>query len=107
MSTPAAEKCLDPRRVDVAERRRSRVVVAAVLRAVGEHRAIRANRAGDEQVGRRDARLFGEPVARPAGELDAAADRVEGRRAIEAGRLETRDGRLVAGSRRDLCPGRK
>ena len=76
------EERLDPRRVDVAQRGRAGVVVAAILGAVGEHRAVRADRARDEELsaGRRPASatyrsrarrasstLAGSPRARPPG----------------------------------------
>ena len=91
--------------MDVPQGPRSRVVVAAVLGAVGEHRAVRSDRAGDEKIGDWDGGLVGEAVASSTRELDAAADGVECRRAVETGGLEALDGRLVAGSRRDPRPG--
>ena len=53
------EEGVHPRRMQLAQGGRARVVVAAVLGAVGEHRPVRSDRSGDEQA------RPGRPPARP------------------------------------------
>ena len=75
---------IDPRSVERLERRVARVVVAAILGAVREHRAVRPHRSRDEHPARVAARgrlFLEEPFARALRELDAAPDRLERRRA--------------------------
>ena len=99
------EEGLDTRRMDVAQGGIPRVVVAGVLRAVGEHRPVRPDRAGNEQAIDRATGLLREPITRTLRERDAPPDRLERGRAIQAGRREPRDRRLVACRGRDLRPG--
>ena len=84
----------------------ARVVVAAVLGAVGEHRPVRPDRSGDEQARRIDAGLGRVPRRGPAGRRSTlVAMAVERRRPIQPGRREARD--RSPGSWPSWRPGRR
>ena len=96
--------------MEVREDRRAWVVVAAVLRPVGEHRAVWADRASHEEraadravalAAVRAAALATVALTRVLGQLHAESDQGQTGRAVQAGRGEPLDGGLVAGGRRD------
>ena len=99
------DECLDPGPVEVGQGRRPRVVVAAVLGPVGEHRAVRPDRAGDEQFGDGQAGLVGVPVASAPGEIDARPDGGQRSGTVQPGRREAR--RSSPGSWPSSRPGRR
>ena len=85
---------------------RAALIIAAILRAVGEKRAIRPHRTGHQQ--RTGLRVLGEVrLARFARQLDAFADQRPGLRVIQPACGKTRRSGLIAGGDRHLRPGAK
>ena len=80
------EERLHARSVEIAQRLVARVVVAAVLRPVGEHRPVRSDGPGDQQLALGSTHPLGEAVARPSRDLDGSSDGAERRCPIQAGR---------------------
>ena len=95
-----------PGPVPVAERGPIEPVAARVLGAVGEVRAVRPDRRGDEErprVGRCD--LLAVPFARLGRQLDAPAQEARRRVALDPAGREALERRLVAGGDRDAGAG--
>ena len=94
-SAPASTSASIRGRWKVGEGGRARVVVAAILRAVREHRAVRPDGAGDEERPIVAGCLGTAAVAGPLCQHDALLDQPQGAGAVDPRRGEAVDRRLV------------
>ncbi len=91
--------------MEIRERFIAHPIAPSIFRAVGEHRAIRADRGGHQRLGLRRARARAELIAGGPRERDGLEHETGGAIAIDAALRESLERRLVGGGGRHLRAG--